>query len=146
VQYQVSWGAAGSPPVSATSFTISGLANFNTYTVSVRASNEAGSGPASGSRSVAVAPARTWPGVIYNNAYLSVNVRQQPTRSSKSVGSFPPPGGSPVTVICEVTHGGGSWIDPSGSPSGDTWYQVTYPGYIATGYVNVNGAAVWECT
>jgi Bacterial SH3 domain len=142
VTYTLSWGA-GSAQTGGTSHTITGLANFRTYTVSVTAHNAAGDSPSSGSRQVSIVPAGTWGGTIYNNAVYPVNVRSAPNTGASIVHQYPPGGGQSVSVIC-VT-GGGSWQDPTGNPSGSTWFKVTYPGYIATGYVSTGGAGVWDC-
>jgi hypothetical protein len=89
-----------------------------------------------------VPPAQTWTGVIYNNAVFAVRVRSGPGTSYSPVESYPAGGGQAVTVLC-VTNGE-HWADPTGNPSGTTWYHVTN-GYIATGYVNVGGATVSTC-
>src|SRR5262249_53363451 len=130
---------------SATSKTFTGLTNFATYTVAVSASNPAGTSAPRPS-APKVLSAGPWNGVIGNNAVLSVNLRADHTTASASIGSFPPPGGQAVTVVC-VYPNGGAWADPSGNPSGSSWYKVSAPksGWVATGYVpNVSG--VWQCT
>jgi hypothetical protein len=141
--YVVDWGPTSSQ-VSGTTASTGGLTNFSTYTVSVKAHNGAGDSPSSNGAQVSISPGNTWPGVIYNNAVYAVNVRHDPNTGAQIMGHFNPPGGESVSVICYYANGG-SWKDPSGSPSGNSWYRVTYPGYIATGYVNVHGAGVWDC-
>ncbi len=144
--YTVSWGAKSQPDLTATSFTVTGLTNFVSYVVTVTAANPAGSS-APASKTASPDPGHTWAGKIGNNCCLSVNLRQSADKNSASLGSFPPPGGQSVTVVCWTT--GGSWADPSGSPSGNTWDKVRTGignGYVATGYVVNLPAGVWECT
>jgi hypothetical protein len=146
VTYQAAINGAAAVDVGgATSRTFTGLTNFATYTMTVSARNPAGtSAPRpSGAKALSAGP---WHGVIGNNAVLSVNLRADHTTSSASVGSFPPPGGQAVTVVC-VYPNGGAWADPSGSPSGSSWYKVSAPGngWVATGYV-LNVSGVWECS
>jgi hypothetical protein len=138
--YQVSLGSA-TQSVSGDSATFTGLTNFVGYSASVVAVSSAGSsGAASQSKTLAAGP---WSGTIYNNAVFAVNLRSGPGTNYTSIGSFAAPGGEHVTVYC--VKPGGSWQDPSGSPAGSTWYQLSNPaGYVATGYVNTSG--VWDCT
>jgi hypothetical protein len=142
VTYQVS--GAGSGSANGTSYTIRGLKNFQNYSVTVAAVNSAGSSQPPATTSATLAPGRTWGGTIYNNAQYPVNVRAQPDTGSTSKGTFAAGGGQGVTVVCRTP--GGSWQDPTGSPSGSTWYKIQYSGdgYVATGYVNTS-AAVWDC-
>jgi hypothetical protein len=144
VTYSVSLdGGAAVGVGTATTHTFGNLANFQTYNVSVTATNGAGSSapPAQASGTLRAGP---WPGHIGNNCCLAVNLRNGPHLSSTVLQTFPPPGGQPVRVVCVTT--GDAWKDPSGSPAGNTWYQVDQPqaGYVATGYVpDVSG--VWSC-
>jgi hypothetical protein len=142
VTYQVS--GAGSGPTNGTSYTITGLKNFQNYSVTVAAVNAAGSSQPPATSSATLAPGRTWGGTIYNNSQYPVNVRAQPDTHSTSKGLFAVGGGQGVTVVCQTP--GGSWQDPTGSPSGSTWYKIQYSGdgYVATGYVNTS-SAVWDC-
>jgi hypothetical protein len=147
VTYQaaINNGAAGDVG-GATSKTFTGLTNFATYTVAVSARNAAGTSATRPSAAKALS-AGPWHGVIGNNAVLSVNLRADHTTSSASIGSFPPPGGQAVTAMC-VYPNGGAWADPSGSPSGSSWYKVSAApgnGWVATGYV-LNVSGVWECS
>jgi hypothetical protein len=146
VTYQASLdGAAPVDVGTGLSKAFTALTNFQTYTVSVTARNPAGSSApkSSGAKKLSAGP---WNGVIGNNAVLSVNLRADHTTASASLRGFPPPGGQAVTVVC-VYPNGGAWADPSGSPAGSSWYQVSSPqaGWVATGYVpNVSG--VWQCS
>jgi hypothetical protein len=141
--YVVDWGA-GNAQTTATSTGIGGLSNFTTYTVSVKAHNGAGDSPWSSGKQVSIAPGHTWSGVIHNDLSYSLNVRHDPTTASQSVGQYPPPGGQTVQVVCYYPNGG-HYVDPSGSPVGNSWFQVTYPGWIASLYINVAGGGVWDC-
>jgi hypothetical protein len=87
-------------------------------------------------------PPQTWPGTIYNNSKFAVRVRSGPGTSYSIVAEYAAGGGQAVTVICVVS--GEAWTDPTGNPSGNTWYQVSN-GYIATGYVNVGNASARAC-
>jgi hypothetical protein len=142
VHYDVSWGSGHHDGLTGTRDTITGLTNFRNYTVSVAAVNPAGSSQPPATGSASLRPPGTWPGTIGNNQLYPVNERSQPNTSSSIVRQFPAGGGQSVTVEC-VTDGGG-WVDPTGSPSGSTWYRVS-GGYVATAYVNTS-SGVWSCT
>lgn len=143
VQYAIS-GDITASGLATTSFTKSGLTNFQTYSVSVVASNPGGkAAPVNGSKQLSAGP---WSGTIGNNALYPVSLRSDASTSSSTVYSFPKGGGDSVRVICVKT--GGSWVDPTGSPSGNTWYHVDSShgsGYVATAYVNTS-SSVWSCT
>jgi hypothetical protein len=142
VKYVVSWSGKNSPDLTTTNYTITGLANFQTYLVSVAAKNDAGSSkpPASGSVDLKRGP---WQGKIGNNQLYPVNLRADANTSSRILSQFPVGGGQSVTVHC--IKDGGPWVDPTGSPSGSTWYQLDNPqGYVASAYVIVSG--VWKCS
>jgi hypothetical protein len=142
VTYTVSWGGGNHPGLTRTSDTITGLANFANYTVTVAAVNPAGSSQPPATDSVALKPPGTWPGTIGNNQLYRVNVRDQPSTNGAIVGWFPAGGGQSVQVICKVD--GDFWRDPTGSPSGSEWYQITNPpGYVASAYV-ITSAGVWS--
>lgn len=145
VTYQAAVNGGGPVDVgAATSHTFTGLANFAGYSVTVTASNGAGSSQPASSPGTQLA-AGPWPGHIGNNSVDPVNLRAAPSTSAQILRQFPPNGHTPVTAVCVVT--GSSWSDPSGSPSGNTWYRVSQPqaGYVATGYIpDISG--VWWCT
>jgi len=143
VHYDVAWGGGRHGGITGTGYTITGLTNFRDYTVSVAAVNPAGSSQPPATGSVGLRPG-TWGGTIGNNQLYPVNVRQQPDTGSPIVHQFPAGGGQSVTVICETD--GGAWRDPTGSPSGSTWYRISGPsGYVATAYVNTS-SGVWSCS
>ncbi|GIH18853.1 fibronectin type III domain-containing protein [Rugosimonospora africana] len=129
---------------SGTSATITGLTNFSSYTVTVAAKNGAGSSqpPAQGSVQIA----HNVNGHLGGDALYGVNVRSSTSASGTGniVHTFDKGSTAAVTVKCEKN--GGSWTDPTGSPTGDTWYQVTspYAGYIATAYVT-GASGAWNC-
>jgi hypothetical protein len=143
VTYDVSWNGTSKPDLTDTNYTITGLANFQTYLVTVAAKNDAGASqpPASGSVDLKHDP---WPGTIGNNQLYPVNLREAPTTASRILSQFPVGGGQSVSVNCLTD--GGAWVDPTGSPSGSTWYQLGNPsGYVATAYV-ITSSGVWRCS
>jgi hypothetical protein len=129
----------------ATSHTFTNLTNFKNYTVTVTATNGAGNStpPASHAGSPSAGP---WTGNLYNNALFRVNVRSTKNADpscANCVTNYPPGSTQQFTVKC--IDPGGSWADPTGSPTGNTWYRVTSPvtGWVGSGYINVSGA--WAC-
>lgn len=165
VTYTVAWsGAVGGsqPTVSGTSFAITGLANQQSYTVTVTAISPAGQAMATATATLTL-PTPV-PEHIYNNSKDSVNMRTAPylpggpNPCSNCITSFAANSNAPVTVLCQTT--GSSYADPSGSPSGDIWDEVTdasgQTGYVADGYVttpesvagNYNSFStptIWHC-
>lgn len=151
VTYAVSWGSGSHPGLTGTSDTITGLANFQVYTVTVTAANGAGTGgTASASVNLAAGP---WGFNITNNHVYALNVRSGPSTGTSILGSFAPNSYAPVQVICQVS--GGSYADPSGSPAGNIWDEIVYgggSGYVADGYVttpnssaNTFSPPIWPC-
>lgn len=139
VTYTVSWTGAdvGSlTGVTGNGFAITGLTNQKSYTVSVIAVNEAGSSQTPATATATLSLPAPVPEHIYNNSQFRVNMRQQPSTSASILTWFGANSNAPVTVICQTT--GGSYADPSGSPSGDIWDYVSgngFTGYVADGYV-----------
>jgi Fibronectin type III domain len=144
VTYTVTWSGAASgsqPGVSGTSFAITGLANRQSYTVTVTAVSPAGQTMATATATLT--PPAPVPEHIYNNSRDPVNMRTAPylpggsNPCSNCITSFAPNSNAPVTVLCQTT--GSPYTDPSGSPSGDIWDEVTdasgQTGYVADGYV-----------
>lgn len=154
VSYNVSWNGGGRNGVTGTSYTINGLANFQTYGVTVTAVSPAGNGGAA-TASVSLAPGTTWGYHIYNNSVWAVNVRAAPTTSSASQGSFGANSFAAVQVVCQVS--GGYYKDPSSSgvPAGTVWDKIIYGGgygYVADGYVSTPNSMnnsfsppIWPC-
>jgi hypothetical protein len=142
VHYNVSWGGGQHTGLTGTSDSITGLTNFRSYTISVAAVNPAGSSQPPATGSVALRPPDTWSGTIGNNQLYEVRERSEPTTNSSIVRQYPAGGGQSVSVVC-VTEGG-AWVDPTGSPSGSTWYRLT-DGYVATAYV-ITSSGVWSCS
>jgi hypothetical protein len=163
--YTVTWSGAVSgsqPAVPGTSFAITGLANRQSYTVKVTAVSPAGQAMATATATLTL-PAPV-PERIYNNSKDPVNMRTAPylpggsNPCSNCVTSFAPNSSAPVTVLCQTT--GSSYTDPSGSPAGDIWDEVTdasgQTGYVADGYVTTPESAagnyssfstptIWHC-
>jgi outer membrane biosynthesis protein TonB len=150
VTYTVNWGAGSNAGLSGTSDTITGLANFQTYTVTVTANNQAGTG---GSVSAAVnLSAGPWGGYnITRNSVDTLAIRSGPSTGDSAVGSFPPGSSAPVTVYCQTA--GGGYSDPSGNgPNGDIWDKIGSGAYVADGYVttpeslaNTYSSPIWHC-
>lgn len=134
VTYAVSWNGGSADAGTATSHTITGLANGSSYTVTVSATNAAGTSNPSATKTATLGTA-SQTGHIGGDALYPVNVRSGAGTNNGIVHTYPVGDTSAVQVTCQQT--GGSWVDPTGSPSGDTWYKVSgpYAGYIATGYV-----------
>jgi hypothetical protein len=152
MSYTVNWGN-GPKSATGTSYTITGLTNFQTYNVTVTASSQAGPG-SSASKSVSVLPPATWGYSITRDWKYGVYVRSQPNAGSSSVSSFPAgAAGQPVQVTCQVW--GGGYTDPTGSPNfpnGAVWDKLASGGYVADGYVttpnslaNTFSAPIWQC-
>jgi hypothetical protein len=143
VTYTAGISGGTSANVTGTSKTFTGLKNFQSYTVTVTATNGAGASkpPASAAKSLSHA---VWNGHIGNNPKDPVALRPTPSTSQTQKQWFPAPGGAAVSVVCVMP--GGAWVDPTGSPSGSNWYKVSnpQPGYVATGYV-VGVSGVWSC-
>jgi outer membrane biosynthesis protein TonB len=142
LRYVVSWSGGRHTGLKGTSDTITGLTNFDTYSVTVAAKNNAGSSqpPASKTATLECGP---WRGTTWNPLF-DLSVRDGPDTGSGRVTVFPAGGGVDVTVRCWVD--GGSWSDPSGNgPNGSTWFRITKPvkGYIASGYVKTS-PDVWK--
>jgi Fibronectin type III domain len=140
VHYDVSGGGQTHRGLTKTSDTLTGLANFQDYTVTVTAKNQAGSRQPPASKSVALR-AGPWSGTTWNPLY-TLSIRARPDKSSAVVYTFPV--NSSVTVPANCIVPGGAWVDPTGTPSGSMWFKVSSPatGYIAAGYVKVSG--VWD--
>ena len=130
----VSWNGGSADAGTSTSHTITGLTNGSSYTVTVSATNAAGTSNPSATKTATLGTA-SQTGHIGGDALYSVNVRSGAGTNNGIVHTYPVGDTSAVQVTCQQT--GGSWVDPTGSPSGDTWYKVSgpYAGYIATGYV-----------
>ena len=145
VTYDVSWGS-GSPHtgLTGTSDAITGLANFQSYLVTVTARNPAGASqpPASASVTLSAGP---WAGHITNNAMYPVNERRSPQLSAPVVNQFPAGGNSAVSVGC--VGPGDTWQDPVDKTlTGSTWYRLAGSnGWVASGYVST-ATGVWACT
>jgi len=144
VTYTVSWGAGEHAGLSGTSDTIAGLTNFQTYTITVTARNPAGASQPPATATTSLRPRSTWGGTVTNTQF-ELYVRQQPTTESIILHVFPAGSGQAVSVVCLTS--GGSWVDPTGSPSGNTWYRVSSPanGFVAAGYVDTS-SGVWSCS
>ncbi|HXS62937.1 MAG TPA: fibronectin type III domain-containing protein [Streptosporangiaceae bacterium] len=148
VTYTVSWGSGQATGLSGTSYTATGLANFQNYPVTVTAGNQGWQG---GSVSANVdLTAGPWSGYnITRNSVYVLNIRSGPGTSYSSVGQYPPGSSAPVTIYCQTA--GGGYTDPSGSPSGDIWDKIG-GGYVADGYVttpaslgNTYSQPIWHC-
>lgn len=146
VTYNVSWGSP-SPHngLTGTSDTITGLTNFNSYTVTVVAVNPAGQSPAATHPQTKLSQG-PWQGTIYNNSSAPVMVRPTPDINGNPVGQFPVNSHPSVQVECQTP--GGTWSDRwDPTLRGNTWYKISSSygnGYVATGYVNTSG--VWSCS
>jgi hypothetical protein len=136
-------GGASVAAGTASSATLKNLTNFNAYQIIVTASNAAGSSNPAASATTTLAP-KPQNGHIYNNCCYSVNERSGRGTNTTILRSFGPNSNAPVTVDC--VQGGGSWVDPSGSPAGNTWFHLTAPqqGWVATGYVT-GPSGTWNC-
>ena len=143
------WGSGSNAGLSGTSDTITGLANFQNYPVTVTADNQAGAG---GSASAAVnLSASPWGGYnITRNSVYVLNIRSGPSTGDSSVGQYPAGSNAPVTIYCQVA--GGGYTDPSGSPAGDIWDKIGSGEYVADGYVttpeslaNTYSSPIWHC-
>jgi Fibronectin type III domain len=141
-RYDVSWNGGRHPGLNGTSDTITGLMNFDSYTVTVAARNFAGASEPPATKSVTL-KAGPWGGTTWHPLY-DLSVRSGPNTGSSRILVFPPGSSDPVTVKCIVN--GGPWTDPSGNgPNGSTWFRITQPvtGYIASGYVRTS-PNVWK--
>jgi hypothetical protein len=153
VSYAVSVNGGAPATVTGTSDTLTGLADFQTYSVTVTASNGAGNGAAAGPMSVNLS-AGPWGGYSTNGSLsLILNVRSGPGTGYSSVYQIQPGTSLGVTIDCQVR--GGSYVDPTGSPSGSLWDEVSFSGgtgYIADGYVSTPNSQsdtysspLWPC-
>ena len=151
VSYTVGWGS-GSAHTAGTSYTITGLSNFQTYPVTVTASTPAGqSQPVA--QSVSVSPGTTWHYNVSSWVTLPLNIRTGPSTADGILTTLNPAGGVPVQVACQVR--GGGYTDPTGTPSfpgGAVWDKLSSGGYIADGYINTPSASsnqfsapIWQC-
>jgi len=154
VSYTVAVNGNNQPPTTSTSATIGGLADFQTYTVTVTASN--GAGPSAGDSTSVNLSAGPWGGYATDgNLYLPLRVEASPATNSGLVYSIPAYTSIPVTIDCQTT--GGWYTDPSGNgPNGNVWDKVTFSGgtgYIADGYINTpnsqsnsySSPPLWPC-
>ena len=152
VTYTVDWGS-GPQTASGTSYTITGLANFSTYNVTVTASSQAGTG-GSQSASVSVSPGRTWGYNVASWVTDPLRLRTGPSTSDGIITTYYNPGGMAVGVICQTW--GSGYKDPSGTPnfgSPAVWDKLTSGGYMADGYITTPNASsnqfspsIWQCS
>jgi hypothetical protein len=151
VSYTVAVNGSNQPPTTGTSATIGGLADFQTYTVTVTASNGAGNGAAANaSVNLSAGP---WPSSTNGSLSLILNVRSAPDVNSSSVYQIPAGTSLAVTIDCQVR--GGYYQDPYPPylPHGTLWDKVTFSGgagYVADGYVNTPNSqndsfSFWPC-
>jgi hypothetical protein len=150
VSYAVSVNGGAPTTVTGTSDTLTGLADFQTYSVTVTATSPAGAGAAvTTSVNLSAGP---WGGYhTYNNSSDVLYVRSGPGKTYGIVYTIPIGGVIGVTVYCQSF--GGPYTDPSGSPSGNLWDKVSsssFSGWIADGYVNTphsmnNSYSFWPC-
>jgi hypothetical protein len=152
VSYTVNWGN-GPQTAPGTSYTITGLANFQAYTVTVTASSQAGQG-GSVSTSVSVSPGKTWNYNVASWVTYPLHVRSAPNTSASIISTYPaPPAGTPVQIVCQVW--GGGFTDPTGTPSfpnGAVWDELSNGGYLADVYTTTPNASsnqfspsIWQC-
>lgn len=155
VSYTVAVNGNNQPPTTGTSATIGGLANFQSYTVTVTASNGAGNSAAAGPASVNLS-AGPWGGYSTNGGLsLTLNVRSGPGTNYSSVYQIQPGTSLALTIDCQVR--GGYYQDPSPPhvPNGTVWDKVSFSGgtgYVADGYVNTPNSQsnsfsppIWPC-
>jgi hypothetical protein len=165
VSYTVAWSGAVSgsqPGVTGTTFQITGLANQNSYTVTVTAVNEVGPGPslATTTASLTLPPPVGYN--IYNNSGLPVNMRSAPNTGAPILTQFPPTPaggrGTPVTVQCQEL--GDFAQDPADKTmqshiwdfltgNGHTgWVSDLYvstPSSVAGNYSSFSDPPLWNC-
>ncbi len=163
VSYDVSWTGAASGSVSGligTSFTVTGLVNSATYSLSVTAVNSAGtSQPATVSQALTPPPE---PFNTFRNSQLPLLIKAQPNLQSDTVATIPVLTGSlgpQVIVACQVI--GSDVTDPVNSAlTGDVWDKVSYngvTGYTSDLYVDTpqsqagnfgafSDPPLWQCT
>jgi hypothetical protein len=152
VSYTVNWGSGSPQTTTGASYTITGLTNFQTYTVTVTASSPAGQG-GSDSTSVSVSPGTTWNYNVASWVTLPLHVRSAPNTSAGIVTTYNPAAGVPVQIVCQVM--GGGYTDPTGTPNfpnAAVWDKLTNGGYIADGYITTPNASsdqfsppIWQC-
>jgi hypothetical protein len=154
VSYAVSVNGGTPTTVTGTSDTVTGLADFQTYSVTVTATSPAGTGAAA-TTSVNLS-AGPWGGYSTDSGLAQIlNVRSGPATSYSSVYQIQPGTTIGVTIDCQVN--GGYYQDPYPPyiPQGTIWDKVTFSGgsgYIADGYVNTPNsrnnsfsAPLWPC-
>jgi hypothetical protein len=151
LSYTVSWGS-GSAHTAGTSYTITGLSNFQTYAVTVTASTPAGQGQPV-AQSVSVSPGTTWHYNVSSWVTLPLNIRTGPSTADGILTTLNPAGGVAVQIACQVR--GGGYTDPTGTPSfpgGAVWDKLSSGGYIADGYIDTPSASsnqfsapIWQC-
>jgi len=155
--YSVSWGSGSQNGITGTSTSIGGLTNQQSYTVSVTASNAAGSSSAAVASATLTPPRQTYNN--YDHTSLTVNVRSSPDTGAASLAQMPtvPAGqlGEAVTVYCQVT--GGSYADPADPAlAGNIWDKINFRGtigYAADIYVSTPNSMnlrfsdppLWNC-
>jgi hypothetical protein len=153
VSYSVSWGGGSPQAATGTSYTISGLTNFQTYTVTVSASSQAGPG-GSASTTVTVQPGTSWSHAVSTWVTIALSIRTGPGKSYPAVRTVL--GGAPVQIECQEPNGGG-YTDPGSThkpsfPSPAVWDKLTDGTYVADGYINTPNASsnqlsppIWQC-
>jgi hypothetical protein len=154
ITYTVSWGNGNSEQTTATSDPINGVRNFQAYTVTVTASNQAGPG-GSISQTVTVQPGQSWGYAVSSWVTIPLNIRTGPGTNYSAVGPKLL-GGAPVQIACQEPNGGG-YTDPGTShkpsfPSPAVWDKLTDGDYVADGYITTANASsnqlsppIWQC-
>jgi hypothetical protein len=147
VTYTVN-GPSGTKTTQNTSYTYTGLANSQTYAVSVTASNEAGSGAAGGGTLNLTPPDQTMSITHNMNDSEPLYLHSQPTLSSSHTGKIPGLTQPSVTVHCRTA--GDTVTHPYTHVTSAIWGKITSDygsGYVADVYLDSrNNTAVWTCT
>jgi hypothetical protein len=148
VDYTVN-GPSGTVTTQKTTQPYTGLANSQTYAVSVTASNEAGSGAAAGGTLNLTPPDQPMNIANNMNDTTSLAIRSVPsTKAGTANGHIPGMSSPPVTVHCKTT--GSTETHPYTNAVSNVWGKITSTygsGYVADIYLDSRyNSAVWDCT